>query len=55
MRVNPNELSIHDPDFYNEIYVSASRRRSDNYDVFAKGIDFDGTFVHLFGNDTAQS
>ncbi|QSZ30614.1 hypothetical protein DSL72_000171 [Monilinia vaccinii-corymbosi] len=43
VRVNPEELSIHDPDFYNEIYVTESKRRTNNYDVYCKGIDFDGS------------
>lgn len=42
VRVNPDELSIHDPAFYNEIYVTESKRRTNNYDVFCQGIDFDG-------------
>ena len=42
IRVNPHELSIHDPDFYNEVYVTESKRRTDNHDVFCQGIDFDG-------------
>lgn len=42
MRVNPEELSIHDPSYYNELYVSGSKRRSEHYDAFAKGIDFEG-------------
>ncbi|KAI1498012.1 cytochrome P450 [Biscogniauxia marginata] len=45
IRVNPDELSIHDPDFYNEIYVAESKRRTNNYDVFCKGIDFDGSHL----------
>jgi hypothetical protein len=45
VRVNPEELSISDPDFYNEIYVTESKRRTNSYDVFCKGIDFDGKYV----------
>lgn len=45
VRVNPDELSIHDAAFYNEIYVTESKRRTENYDVFCKGIDFDGNYV----------
>ncbi|ESZ98217.1 putative cytochrome P450 [Sclerotinia borealis F-4128] len=46
VRINPEELSIHDPEFYNEIYVTESKRRTNNYDVFCKGIDFDGDSYH---------
>jgi hypothetical protein len=42
VRVNPEELSIHDSTFYSELYVTASQRRSEHYDAFAKGLDFDG-------------
>ncbi|KAL4990612.1 cytochrome P450 [Aspergillus falconensis] len=45
IRVNPDELSIHDPDFYNEIYVTESKRRTNHYDVFCKEIDFDGSHL----------
>ena len=43
--VNPEELSTHDADTYNHIYVSESKRRIDNYDIFCKGIDFDGALT----------
>ncbi|KAK3337578.1 cytochrome P450 [Cercophora scortea] len=49
IRVNPDELSIHDPDFYNELYVAESTRRTNAYDIFCKGIDFDGS--HLLTAD----
>ncbi|PTB66041.1 cytochrome P450 [Trichoderma citrinoviride] len=49
VRVNPDELSIHDPEFYNEVYVTESKRRTESYDVFCKGIDFDGS--HLLTTD----
>ena len=42
VRVNPHELSIHDPDFYNQLYVAGSVRRTDNWSHFGKGVDFDG-------------
>ncbi|KAF2203658.1 cytochrome P450 [Delitschia confertaspora ATCC 74209] len=45
VRINPDELSISDPDFYNEIYVTESKRRTSHYDVFCKGIDFDGSHL----------
>lgn len=40
--MNPHELSIHDPDFYDKLYVAGSVRRTSNYSHFGKGIDFDG-------------
>ncbi|KAK3695836.1 cytochrome P450 [Podospora appendiculata] len=49
IRVNPEELSIHDPDFYAELYVAESTRRTNAYDIFCKGIDFDGS--HLLTTD----
>lgn len=45
VRINPDELSISDPDFYSDIYVAESRRRTDNYHSFIKGIDFDGSHL----------
>ena len=46
--MNPDELSIHDPAAYNDIYVVESKRRTENYNHFGKGIDFDGEFMRLF-------
>lgn len=53
--MNPHELSIHDPDFYDKLYVSGSVRRTNNYSHFAKGIDFDGRSRHRlpWGGQTA--
>lgn len=42
VRINPAELSIHDPEFYNELYVTESKRRTESYDAFCKGIDHEG-------------
>ena len=42
MRITPHELSIHDPEFYNQLNVSGSVRKTDNYEGFARGIDFEG-------------
>ncbi|TVY92052.1 Cytochrome P450 monooxygenase [Lachnellula willkommii] len=49
VRVTPEELSIHDPEFYNELYVTESKRRTDHYDQFGQGIGFDDS--HLFTKD----
>lgn len=42
IRINPHELSISDPSFYNEVYVTEYKRRTEHYDAFAQGLDFDG-------------
>ena len=42
VRVNPADLSIHDPAAYNEIYVTESKRRTEHYDRSTQGMDFDG-------------
>ncbi|KAL9608568.1 MAG: hypothetical protein Q9167_006614 [Letrouitia subvulpina] len=42
VRVNPDELSIHDPAVYNEIYVIESKRRTENYNLLFQGTDFEG-------------
>jgi cytochrome P450 len=49
VRINPHELSIHDPDFYNSLYVAGSVRRTNNYAHFARGIEFDGS--HFLSTD----
>ncbi|KAL9586474.1 MAG: hypothetical protein Q9212_000890 [Teloschistes hypoglaucus] len=51
IRINPDELSINDPDAYNDIYVSESRRRTDNYHSFIKGINFDGSHLLTTSHD----
>ena len=38
VRINPDELSISDPDFYSELYVSESRRRTNGYHGFTEGL-----------------
>ena len=45
VRINPKELSINDPDFYNELYVSESRRRTDGYHGFIEGLDLQGEYT----------
>lgn len=47
VRVNPDELSIRDSTFYNDLYVTGSQRRSEHYDAFASGIDFEGIFPQV--------
>ena len=49
MRVNTAELSIHDPAAYNEIYITESKRRTENYNDFCKGIGFDGKLGLFWG------
>lgn len=48
VRVNPEELSIHDPAFYNELYVVEGKRRTEGYNHFCKGIDLDGGLIFFF-------
>ncbi|KAL1595330.1 hypothetical protein SLS60_010021 [Paraconiothyrium brasiliense] len=45
IRVNPIEVSISDPTFYNEVYVAEYKRRTEHYDAFAQGLNFDGSFL----------
>lgn len=42
IRINPNEISISDPSYYDEVYVTASKRSTEHYGEFLRGIDFDG-------------
>ncbi|KAF7586836.1 hypothetical protein BBP40_008244 [Aspergillus hancockii] len=51
IRVNPDELSIHDPDFYNEIYVTENKRRTSHYDAFGRGVDLEGSHVLTVDHD----
>lgn len=51
VRINPREISIHDAEFYNEVYVTDNRRRSNNHDLFCKGIGFDGSFLLTVDHD----
>lgn len=42
VRINPWELSIHDRDFYDEMYVSAGKRNTNRFPRFSKALDFGG-------------
>lgn len=42
VRINPEELSIDDGEFYNELYVTASTRRTDGYENFGAGVEMGG-------------
>ncbi|KAL9035980.1 MAG: hypothetical protein Q9180_004564 [Flavoplaca navasiana] len=55
VRINPYELSIHDPAFYSTVYVTGSQRRTENYSHFAKGIDFDGKGASREGSQAKQA
>ncbi|KAF2228480.1 putative cytochrome P450 [Viridothelium virens] len=43
VRINPNMLSIHDPEAYGEIYVNESKRKTNNCQSFSQGLGFDGS------------
>lgn len=42
VRINPWELSIHDREFYDEMYVSAGNRNTNGFPQFSKALDFGG-------------
>ncbi|KAK2608849.1 hypothetical protein QQS21_002562 [Conoideocrella luteorostrata] len=51
IRVNPEELSIHDPSFYNQLYVTESKRRTSSYETFCKGIEIEGSHLLTVDHD----
>ena len=42
VRINPQELVIKDPEYFSELYVTASTRRSDSHPDFLAGMNFGG-------------
>lgn len=44
IRVNPFELSINDPEYYNTLYVTGAVRKTDAWPHFGDGMDFNGIF-----------
>lgn len=42
VRINPEELSLHDPTFYNEIYCVETTRRTDSISHAGRESDFGG-------------
>ncbi|KAI0526193.1 cytochrome P450 family protein [Xylaria bambusicola] len=45
VRINPHELSIRDPEYYDKLYVAGSVRPTDNYLGFANGLDLEGSHL----------
>lgn len=44
IRVNPSELSINDPEYYNTLYVTGAVRKTNAWPHFGDGMDFNGIF-----------
>ncbi|KAF2967401.1 hypothetical protein GQX73_g6156 [Xylaria multiplex] len=51
VRINPFELSIRDPEYYDKLYVAGSVRPTDNYVAFANGLDLEGSHLLTTGHD----
>ncbi|KAF9889738.1 hypothetical protein FE257_007044 [Aspergillus nanangensis] len=43
LRINPHEIVINDPDFYNSVYVAGNTRRTAIWPRYRTGIGFDGS------------
>ncbi|GAB1198712.1 hypothetical protein APSETT444_008040 [Aspergillus pseudonomiae] len=50
VRINPNEVHIIDPTFYNEIYASGMRKR-DKYEGFVRSLAADESTVSTVGSE----
>ncbi|KAL4932039.1 cytochrome P450 [Aspergillus undulatus] len=51
VRINPHELVINDPKFYNEVYVAANTRRTEIWPRYRTGLGFDGSHVMTQNHD----
>ncbi|POR34245.1 Uncharacterized protein TPAR_05573 [Tolypocladium paradoxum] len=51
IRVNPDELSIRDAEFYSQLYVAESTRRTNAYEGFGKGVGFHDTHFLTVDHD----
>ena len=50
--INPHELSIRDPEYYDELYVAGSVRPSDRYEGSISGVvGFEGSHLATIGHE----
>jgi hypothetical protein len=54
VRINPIEISIDDPSFYNEVYVASTTRRTTIDEAYRGGLAFDGRRI-LMATQTLRS
>jgi hypothetical protein len=47
VRINPVEISIDDPSFYNEVYVASTTRRTTIDEAYRGGLAFDGRNIPM--------
>jgi hypothetical protein len=48
IRINPHEIVVNDPEFYNNVYVAGNTRRTAIWPRYRTGIGFDGTLPWAF-------